>query len=140
MDIVDAVIAATAGGAVGVARAELARVLHLAVGRLERGGRASRELARIAEAAARTDADLAEEMELLASEDEQAEAAAQLRESLELTGDDDIDLAATLARLLGRLEEASAPPAPGIVQHITNSSGTVHAPAIVHGDYRIDNP
>jgi hypothetical protein len=62
-------ITALSGGGAGVARMEIARLVNTAVLRLSDRGLAAAELARVAEAAARSDADLAEAMDRLTETD-----------------------------------------------------------------------
>ena len=96
MGAAEDVIAALSGGGAGVARMEIARLVNAAVLRLSGRGRAAGELARVAEAAARSDTDLAEAMDRLSEGGRQA-AAGQLAEALAYHGDDPAEQAATAA-------------------------------------------
>ena len=143
------VIAALTGGGAAVARMEIARLASAAVTRLSSRGRVARELAKVADVAARSDADLAKEMDRLTSA-EQTSAAAQLDEALVYDEDDPDERAATAA-LVSQAEQVRqllvnhgliAGTNSGVAvttntgQIITQSgSGTVHAPFHVGGDY-----
>ena len=150
MGVAEEVIAALSGGGAAVARMEIARLVNTAVLRLSGRGRAAAELARVAEAAARSDADLAEAMDRLTETDRQA-AAGQLDEALAYDGDDPAEQAAT-AELRQQAEQvrqllinhglAVTGSNPGIaVQHNTGQTvqntghGTMHAPFQVGGNY-----
>src|SRR3954468_5470060 len=132
---------------------EVARLVGAAVTRLSSRGRAARELAKIADAAVRSDADLAAELDRLAPAG-QASAATQLDEALIYEGDDPDERAATDA-----LADQAQQVRQLLVNHGliagTNSgvavttnrgqiisqagSGTVHAPFHVSGDYHAGN-
>ena len=150
MGVAEEVIAALSGGGAAVARMEIARLVNTAVLRLSGRGRAATELARVAEAAARSDSDLAEAMDRLTETDRRA-AAGQLDEALNYDGDDPAEKAAT-AQLQTQAEQVRqllinhgltvTGGNPGIaVQHNTGQiiqntgPGTVHAPYRVGGDY-----
>jgi hypothetical protein len=149
MNIGADVIAALTGGGAAVARMEIARLLQSGVLRLRNRGGLARELTLVAEAAARSDADLAKEMERL-NPDERFKAAAQLNEALAYTGEDPEEQAATeaLAAQAGEVHELLV--SHGLItgtntgvsvgtnagQIISQSgAGTVHAPFHVRGDY-----
>ena len=148
--VAEDVIAALSGGGAAVARMEIARLVNAAVLRLSGRGWAAAELARVAEAAARSDTDLAEAMDRLSAGDRQA-AAGQLAEALAYDGDDPAEQAAT-AELRQQAEQvrqllinhglAVTDGNPGIaVQHNTGqliqNTGTrdTHAPFQVAGSY-----
>jgi hypothetical protein len=114
------------------------------------GARATAELARVAEAAARSDTDLAEAMDRLSDTDWEA-AAGQLAEALAYDGDDPIEQAAT-AELRGQAEQVHqllinhgltvTGGNPGVAvqtntgQIVQNTGGgTVHVVHEVGGDY-----
>jgi hypothetical protein len=150
MGVADAVIAALSGGGVAVARMEAARLVNAAVSRLSARGQVGRELALIADAAARSDTDLAEQMQKMSESDREA-AAGQLDEALSYTGDDPHEQAATqqlqqqaeqVHQLLVNRGLAVTGGNTGIaVQHNTGQivqntgPGTVHAPFEVGGNY-----
>ena len=92
--VAEDVIAAMSGGGVAMARMEIARLVNAAVARLSGRGRASAELAKVAEAATRSDTDLAQAMDRLSAGDREA-AAGQLEEALAYSGDDPAEQAAT---------------------------------------------
>ncbi len=149
MDIGTEVVDALTGGGAAVARMQIARLANAAVSRLSKRGRLAQELAQVADAAARSDSDLAKEMERLSS-DERSVAAAQLNDALGYEGDDPDEMAATeaLATQAGEVRQL-------LVNHglITGTntgvsvgtntgqiisqtgSGTVHAPFHVSGSY-----
>jgi hypothetical protein len=149
VDIGADIIAALSGGGAAVARMEIARLVSSAVTRLSSRGRMARELARVADVAARSDADLAQEMDRLTPA-EQTSAAAQLDEALVYDEDDPDERAATAA-LVSQAEQVRqllvnhgliAGTNSGVAvttntgQIISQSgSGTVHAPFHVGGDY-----
>jgi hypothetical protein len=149
MDIGADVIAALTGGGGAVARMEIARLVTGAVTRLSSRGRVARELARVADVAARSDADLAKEMDRLTPA-EQSSAAAQLDEALVYDEDDPDERAATEALAAQAREVRQLLVNHGLIAG-TNSgiavttntgqiisqtgSGTVHAPFHVGGDY-----
>lgn len=134
------VLAALSGGAVGVARMEVARLVNAATRRLARRGRAGEELALIADALARSDEELGAELERL--EPEQAQLAArQLDEALVYDGADAAEVQATAA-LREQAEQlrpllAQALSAPGNQGQVVQAWGnaTVHAPFSVGRDY-----
>lgn len=70
--VAEEVIAALSGGGAAVARMEIARLVNTAVLRLSGRGRAATELAKIADAAARSDTDLATAMDRLSAGGRQA--------------------------------------------------------------------
>jgi hypothetical protein len=150
MGVAEDVIAALSGGGAAVARIEIARLVNTAVLRLSGRGRAAAELARVAEAAARSDTDLAQAMDRLSGGEREA-AAGQLAEALTYDGDDPAEQAATV-ELRAQAEQvrqllinhglAVTGGNPGVaVQHnpgqiVQNTgSGTVHAPFRVGGNY-----
>jgi hypothetical protein len=148
--VAEDVIAALSGGGAGVARMEIARLVNTAVLRLSGRNRAAAELAKVAEAAARSDTDLAEAMDQLTATD-RTTAAGQLTEALTYDGTDPAEQTAT-AQLREQAEQVRqllinhgltvTGANPGIaVQHNTGQiiqntgPGTVHAPFHVHGNY-----
>ena len=70
--VAEEVIAALSGGGAAVAQMEIARLVNTAVLRLSGRGRAAAELARVADAAARSDTDLAEAMDRISQSARQA--------------------------------------------------------------------
>ena len=150
VSVAEDVIAALSGGGAAVARMEIARLVNAAVLRLSGRGRVAAELARVAEAAARSDTDLAEAMDRLSEDDRQA-AAGQLAQALRYDGDDPAEQAATtelreqaerVRQLLTNHGLAVTGGNPGVaVQHNTGQivqntgTSTVHAPFRVGGNY-----
>ena len=148
--VAEEVIAALSGGGAAVARMEIARLVSAAVLRLSGRGRAGAELAKIAEAAARSDTALAEAMDRL-SADERRAAAGQLAEALAYDGDNPAERAATaelralavqVHQLLINHGLSVTGANPGVaVQSNTGQIaqntglGTVHAPFQVAGSY-----
>ncbi len=134
------VVGALSAGAVGVARMEVARLVQGAMTRLARRGRVGQELALVADALARSDEELAAEMERV--EPQQAQLAArQLDEALVYDGSDEAEQRATQA-LREQAEQlrpllANALSAPGNRGQVVHASGqaTVHAPFSVGRDY-----
>jgi hypothetical protein len=150
MAVAEDVLAALSGGGVAVVRVEVARLVNAAVLRLSSRGRAGRELALIASAAARSDSDLAEQMQQMSDQDREA-AAGQLDEALTYTGEDPHEQAATqqLREQAERVHQLLVNHGLAItggntsiaVQHNTgqivqnSGAGTVHAPFQVGGNY-----
>ncbi len=119
---------------------EAARLVQGAMTRLARRGRVGQELALVADALARSDAELAEEMKRLAPLEAQR-AAEQLDEALVYEGPDEVERRATESlreqaeHVRGLLNQGIA--APGNRGQVVQASGhaTVHAPFQVGRDY-----
>ncbi len=119
---------------------EVARLVQGAMTRLARRGRVGQELALVADALARSDAELAEEMKRLAPPEAQR-AAQQLDEALVYEGPDEAERQATKAlreqaeHVVALLSQVSS--APGNRGQVVQASGhaTVHAPFQVGRDY-----
>ncbi len=134
------VLGALSAGAVGVARMEIARLVQGAMTRLARRGWLGQELALVADALARSDEELAEEMERLEPEQRQA-AAEQLDDALNYDGPDEAEQRATQA-----LREQAEQLRPALTATVSASGNrgqvvyaaeqaTVHAPFSVGRDY-----
>ena len=132
------IISALAAGGASVARAEIARVIRAAVQRLKDRGQAGQELAVVADALARSDAELAAELTRL-PDDGKGKAANQLDAALVYDGPEPVERAATeqlaiQARdLVQMLREQGRP---RIRQSFTVADNArVNAPAVVERDF-----
>jgi len=96
MAVGEMIIGALAAGGTSVARMELARLIRSAVTRLSRRGRVARELALVADTAARSDDELAAALDRLPDQDRRI-AAEQLDEALSYHGNDTDEARATEA-------------------------------------------
>ena len=96
MAVGEMIVGAVAAGGTSVVRMELARLVRSAVTRLSRRGRVARELALVADTAARSDDDFAAALDRLPEQDREI-AAGQLDEALSYLGNDTDEAAATKA-------------------------------------------
>lgn len=96
MAVGEMIIGALAAGGTSVVRMELARLVRSAVTRLSRRGRVARELALVADTAARSDEEFAAALDRLPEQDREI-AAGQLDEALSYQGHDVDEAAATKA-------------------------------------------
>jgi hypothetical protein len=152
--IADELITALSTGGIAVARMEFARLGQAAIAQLNRRGRAAEELARITDAALRSDDDLASELDKLTDDDQKA-AGSQLNAALVEQAGGDLEDRSTTARLAAQAAQLRqqlvihgiiAPANQGVVidhnegQVINNTGdGPVHAPFRVGRDYRAGN-
>jgi hypothetical protein len=148
--IADDLIMGLSAGGIAVARMEFARLGQAAIAQLNKHGRAAKELARITDAALRSDEDLATELDQLTDEERQA-AGSQLHAALTAqagSGAEDQSATAALTARAVQLRQLLvnhgiiAPSSGGVViihnggQVISNTGdGPLHAPFRVGGDY-----
>lgn len=96
MAVGEMIVGALAAGGTSVVRMELARLVRAAVTRLSRRGRVARELALVADVAARSDEEFAAALDRLPAQDREI-AAGQLDDALSYEGQDTDEAKATKA-------------------------------------------
>lgn len=96
MAVGEVIVGTLAAGGTAAARMELARLVRSGVTRLSRRGRVARELALIADTAARSDEEFASALDRVGDQDKKI-AAGQLNEALSYSGGDVEEAAATKA-------------------------------------------